>query len=355
MLAVALDEELEQVQEEDDRVKDQAKAHPTARNKAHDQARAKTNTKNEKSKKADSLTVGKNVMDGIKRIHDSAKLHKNYKKLRSPVDKIFMSDKFDEKNIHVYDLAALIPLAQEKGHFNHKDEELVAEALAWQQLVLWGRHEHSGFAAWEKVLRLDLAEQRRIFYKYGLVDGNAPKFWEANTTNATTPTLHEELKKQQMLLMKNGLKDDKNVLQKKYDELAAKTETHDRVLPDNIEQQWLAQWRKAGLIGKQHGKRTQRHFKLNVEPIDTELELEEAETKHGSSRRLLSMEELKDTNLEEQELSDVPAKGTQAKDAEMARAKEDPEPIETAYKRAKRHLDRSVSLEDFRNARVLPK
>ena len=281
-MAVALEEELEEAQEEEEAAK------------AHEKA-------NEKTQETPKATgTGKNVVNSIKRIHDSAKSHPAYATLRSPVDRIFISDKFNANNIHAYDIAALVPLAQQQGHFDHDDEEMVAESLAWQEMVLWARHEHSGFAQWEKILREDLAEQRRLFEKYGLVQSSAPKFWEVNATNETTPTLHDELKRQQMLLMANGLKDHNNRLQKKYDELTAKTVKHERVLPDDIEEKWHAQWPASGLLGKQNGKRMNRPFKVNIEPVETELELEEHETQHAEaeetnkhvpSRRLLNVKE----------------------------------------------------------------
>ena len=77
------------------------------------------------------------VVASIQRIHDSAKLHPQYETLRSPVDEeAFVKDRFDANNVHGHDVAALVPLAEDVGHFDNVDDIVLEEALIWQMMVI---------------------------------------------------------------------------------------------------------------------------------------------------------------------------------------------------------------------------
>ena len=128
------------------------------------------------------------------------------------------------------------------------------------------RQEHVGFDEWQKVLGADGQQQRKLFEKYGLIDDSMPRFWPTNETATPPPTVAQELAKQQMLLLSNGLNDKENRLKEKYYDLAKNAEAHERGLPDDVEDKWMAEWRKTGLFDKMP-----LNLKINEKTLETVL------------------------------------------------------------------------------------
>jgi hypothetical protein len=98
----------------------------------------------------------KNVVKGIQRIHDTAATHPRYQTLVSPVDGKLIKDKFDANNVEVKDMALLIELATEKGHFESKDKEIQADVLRHQMLLLQAQKEYEELKAKSESIQTEL-------------------------------------------------------------------------------------------------------------------------------------------------------------------------------------------------------